>query len=576
MIASKKRLNLMKIAKKPTLHFFLLLTAFIIALAFRLIRLGQLPLNNQEADLALQALAIAQGNRTSFGSHIAYVGLTGLNFFVFNSSNFLARFWPAFIGALIVFVPYFFRNWIGWREATLLSLLLAFSPDMVGLSRVIGSPMMAFVCLLLGLGLFLKRKPILSGLFLALSLMSGPGFWMGSLVLGISFFISKRLFNVTDTFDIVSIKNKRRFWLTWGSAFLVTLFLVGTGFFMAPAGLSGILAGLVSFIQGFGVTYVRPYILLPLTLFTYTAPALILGIWGGIRGFVSRNKLDMFLSLWAIVGFIFVLVYPGSLPVDLVWVTLPLWILAVRAFVSSLRLPDTSRFVLIIAVIVVIVISAFMMLTLRSLLSFVGQPDQQITYLIAMIGGGVLLLAFILLISFGWSQTVAMPGFLIGLAIVISAGLISVSVTSSGLNPERSYEWWYPNESYISPEWLSVSIDRIIDWNASGGSPVDIAVVVYDSPAMRWALRNYDPVHFVPYLSPQSQFGLLITDATFAPEIADSYRGQDLVWSREVLWETLTPLQYLNWLVTRQISTAQNQIILWVRTDLMPDAQFSN
>ena len=562
--------------KKSSLHLLLLLVALIIALTFRLIRLGQIPLNNQEANIALQALAIAQGNQTSFDSHIAYVGLTGLDFFVFNSGNFMARFWPALFGALIVFFPFLFRDWIGRWPASLLSLLLAFSPDMVGLSRVIGSPMIAFVCLLLGLGFLLKRKPILSGLFLALSLMSGRSFWVGSLVLGISFVISERLFGVSDVLDIVLINVKRRFWLNWGITFFVTLLLVGTGFFMVPAGLSGILAGLISFFEGFKETYLKPYILLPLTLFTYTAPTLILGIWGGLRGLVLRNKLDRFLSLWVITGLIFIMVYPGSLPADLIWVTLPLWILAVRLFVTYLRFPDMSRFVFILTVIVVIVISAFMILTLRSMISSAGQADQQINYLIAVIGGGVLLLAFILLVSFGWTRTVALPGFLIGLTIVICAGLISVSVKSSGLNPERTYEWWYPDQSHTSPEWLSVSIDRIIDWNASGGTPVDIAVVDYDLPSIRWILRDYDPVHFVPYLPPQSQVGLLITDVAYVPEITESYRGQDLVWSQKALWETLTPFQYLKWLVTRQIATTQNQIILWVRTDLMPDAQFSN
>ena len=566
----------MKHTKKSSLHFFLLLTAFLVALSFRLIRLGYLPLNNQEAEIALQALAIARGNETSFGSHIAYVGLTGLDFFVFSAGNFMARFWPAFIGALIVFVPQLFKGWIGRWEATLLSFLLAFSPEMVGLSRIIGSPMIAFAGLLLGLGFLLIKKPILSGLLLAFALMSGPGFWIGASILGISFFFSKRIFHLTEEHELVPIDDKRRFWLKWGSAFLVTLFLVGTSFFMAPAGLSGILEGLISFLQGFGASYSNPYVLLPLTLLTYTAPALMFGTWGGVRGFVLHNKLDMSLSLWAIIGLVFVLIYPGSLPADLIWVTLPLWILAVRAFVSSFRLPDASRFIVIIALIVVIFVSGFILLTLRSVVSFAGQSDQQINYLIAMIGGGVLLVAFILLINFGWTKAVALPGLLLGLAIVTCAGLMSVSVKSSGLNPERSYQWWYPDQLYISPEWLEISIDRIIDWNASSGTPVDIAVVNYDSPAMRWTLRDYDPVAFVPYLPPQSQAGLLITDAAYAPEIAESYRGQDLVWSQKVLWEELSPFNYLNWMVTGQIATAQNKIILWVRTDLMPDAQFSN
>jgi hypothetical protein len=259
----------------------------------------------------------------------------------------------------------------------------------------------------------------------------------------------------------------------------------------------------------------------------------------------------------------------------LIWITLPLWILTVRVLISTLKLPDSSRFIIVITLIMVIVVSAFMLLALRSIVRLEGQPDQQLNYLIALVGGGVLLLAIILLISLGWTKAVALPGLMIGLTIVICAGLISVSVKSTGLNSGNSFEWWYPDQIYPSPKWMTISIDRIIDWNASGGIPVDIAVVDLDSPSMRWVLRNYQPHQFLPYLPPQAQTSLLITDSTFTPEIADSYRGQDLVWSRQVQWSSLSPFQYLNWMVTGQVPTSENWIILWVRTDLMPDAQFS-
>jgi len=47
-----------------------------------------------------------------------------------------------------------------------------------------------------------------------------------------------------------------------------------------------------------------------------------------------------------------------------------------------------------------------------------------------------------------------------------------------------------------------------------------------------------------------------------------------LVWMREVPWQDLSPRQYLTWLVTRDVPTINTQLILWVRTDLMPSGQF--
>ncbi|MFA7406525.1 MAG: hypothetical protein WCY93_01645, partial [Anaerolineaceae bacterium] len=89
-------------------YTLLILGAFVLALAFRLIQLGAVSLNDSEAQLALQALAVARGEQTVFGGLHAYVGLTGLPFFLFSESNFMARFWPAITGALIVFIPVLF------------------------------------------------------------------------------------------------------------------------------------------------------------------------------------------------------------------------------------------------------------------------------------------------------------------------------------------------------------------------------------------------------------------------------------------------------------------------------------
>jgi hypothetical protein len=565
----------MNMMKRPKIHFMLLMGSFVVALVFRFIRLGGLPLSNMEADIALQALAVSRGLETQFGPYMAYVGLTGLDFFIFNAGNFMARFWPAFFGALIVFVPFLFRDRIGLWPATISSIFLAISPEMVGYSRIIGSPMMAFVCLLLALGFLLNRKPVLTGVAMALGLMSGPSFWIGGVILGSSFLFSKWFLKGFDGFAVSVITEKRDFLKHAGLSFFATLLVLGTSFFMAPKGISGIFSGLFAFVSGFVSPYPGPFLLLPLALIAYAAPAVIFGIWGSVRGMIVRNATDMFLLVWVVLGLAFVLLYPGHRPAGFIWVTLPLWILSARVSFFAWRFPESSRFVMAVTAVLVVVFSAFMLMAMRSLVNLTGTQSQELNVMIALVGGVVLLVAMILLVSYGWSEDVAMAGLLMGLAIVFCAGLISVSVNATGLAPDTSYELWYPEQAYLSPDWMMISIDRIIGWNASGGTPVEIAVSDYKTPGMQWVLRDYDPVHFEPYLVHQSQPGLIITDAREIPEISNSYRGQGLVWSREVLWGEMSPFQYLKWLVTRDAPTAANQIILWVRTDLMPDSQFS-
>ena len=564
--------------KKSNLHIFLLVGAFILALAFRLIRLGLPGLSDMEADFALQALRVARDSETQFGGQIAYVGLTGFSFFLLTAGNFLARLWPAFVGALIVFLPFLFRKWVGHWPAAILSFVLAISPEMVGLSRIVGSPMMAFVFLLLALGFLFNQKPILTGICLALSLMSGSTFWVGLLILGLSFLISTVLFKVSDEFSIDLPDDKRGYWLRLGMSFAMTILVVGTGFFLNAGSLSGIFNGLIEFLKGFVTPNEVPIGLILLTLAAYTIEAVIFGIWGGLRGLIARSKLDMFLFVWSGLGLIFLLLYPAAESADMIWMTLPLWSLSVRVACFAWRTPKSSKWMLILTAVLVVVVSAFILFTLRSLVGTSLDEGNRLTTFLALVGGLVLLLAIVILISYGWSEEVALPGLLLGLAVVFGLGLVSVSVNSTGLAPEKSAELWFSENAVLLPEMVEVTIERVMIWNARVDveeAPVDIAVSDYDTPGMRWILRDYAEVDFVPYLAAQSQPGILITDAQESPEIANSYTGQDLVWSETVLWEEMTSFQYLSWLITRDAPTSSSEIIFWVRTDLVPNDQLN-
>ena len=565
----------MKNSQKTNLPLYLIFGAFALALALRLIRLGGLPLGDLEASVALQALAVGRQGQATFGPFAAYVGLTGLDFYLFAAGNFMARFWFAFAGALVVFVPWLFRERIGRWPALLLALVLAISPEMVGISRIIGSPMMAFVFLLLALGLFFKQKPILAGGSLALALMSGPGFWMGVVILGLAALIYRLILVDEPLLDRPELADGRSFWLRFGLSFGATLVVVGTGFFLAPANLSGIFAGLVAFLQGFAAPRTTSFVQIPLALVAYTVEALLLGIVGSIRAILVRDRLGIFLLIWWVVGLVFVLLYPAGGAVDILWVTLPLWLLTVRTMFFAWRMPQDNRMIMILTTIFVVVIFAFLLLIFRGLVIPTLAQDLRINYLLALIGGSVLLIAVVLLVSYGWSQEVALPGLLMGLAIVFVVGLFALSVQSTGLAPERSWELWYPQEPQVTTVWLRGTIDDIEDWNTSGKGALEIVVSGFDHPSMRWLLRDEASVEFVSSAVPQSQPGILITTAQEIPEISNSYRGQDLVWYQRPLWSEMSAFDTLGWLLMRDVPTVTENVIIWVRTDLMPDAQFS-
>ncbi|MBG0788538.1 MAG: hypothetical protein H0S79_25910 [Anaerolineaceae bacterium] len=566
----------MKTSKNKNLSIWILFAAFAVGLALRLIRLGVLPLGDQEASLAMQALAVASHETTIFSSFAAYVGLTGFDFYLFTSGNFMARFWFALAGSLVVFVPWLFRERIGQWPAVLLAGVLAISPEMVGLSRIIGSPMMAFVFFMLAFGLYLKQKPILAGGALALALMSGPSFWLGLVILGVSSLIFNAVSKDEALFDPLEIEDKKEFWLRFGVAFGATLLVVGTGFTLAPANLSGVFAGLVDFIQGFAAQRTTDLFQIPLALVAYTVEALIIGLWGSVRAILVRDRLGIFLLIWWLFGLVFLLLYPAGSAADIIWVTAPLWLLMVRTMFFAWRLPEEYRGISALTAILIVAVFAFMLLVFRGMINPYLAQGLRVNYLLALVGGAVLLVAIVLMVSFGWSQEVAIPGLLVGLTIVFVVGLFALSVQSTGLAPERSWELWYPDEAQVTTVWLRDTIDDIVDSNVSGKGAVEIVVSDFDRPGLRWLLRDDPKVEFVSYPAPQSEPGILITSDQEIPEIAGGYRGQDLVWESRPVWSGMRAFDYVGWLLTRDAPVITENVIIWVRTDLMPDAQFSN
>jgi hypothetical protein len=560
--------------RSSTQHVVIIIGVFIIALAFRLIRLGALSLNDLEAQLALQALAVARGEQTLFAGVHAYVGLTSLPLFLFSASNFMARFWPAVIGAAIVFIPLMFSKYIGRWPAIMAAVVLAISPEMVGLARTIGSPMMALVFTLLAAGFWLGGKPILAGISLGLGLMGGPSFWVGVVIISLSLVLSDGLFGILDIFQQGSgDESPPLMWARFGISLALTLVVVGSGFFMAPSGLSGTFSGLVAFIIGFGKTGVVPLGWIPFMLLVYGTGAVVFGLWGGIRGILIKSKLDMFLIMWAGLGLVFIILYPGAGAAEVIWVTFPLWMLSARVVLFAWRKPESSKLVVAITTVLVVVIAAFMALAMRTLVTPILSQSQQLNYLIALVGGAVLKVAIILLVNYGWSEDIARSGLLLGLGLVLFAGMISVSVNSTGIGLGTPFELWYPDEAVLLPEWTQVTIDRTLAWNARGAKSVDILVSELDTPGLRWVMRSYDRVVFEAFVPPQSQPGMIITPVGTIPEISQSYQGQSLVWMRSVPWRELTPSQYLTWLVSRDVPTIPQELILWVRTDLMPGGQ---
>src|SRR5689334_13608693 len=132
--------------------------AFLIAIAFRFIKLGAAPLTDSEARLALQAFHIAQSQAQVLAPQPAYILITSLFFAIIKSTNFMARVLPALVGSVLVFAPFYFREKIKPRAALILAFFIAIDPGLVALSRQSNGTILAVTFLLFAWGMWIKDR----------------------------------------------------------------------------------------------------------------------------------------------------------------------------------------------------------------------------------------------------------------------------------------------------------------------------------------------------------------------------------------------------------------------------------
>src|SRR5688572_12025467 len=333
--------------------------AFLLALGFRLVQLGASPLADSEAALALQALDIARGNRPLLGPQPGYILFTSILFAIIQGTNFMARFVPAIVGSMLVFVPYFFRDKIKARPALILAFLLAVDPGLVALSRQASGTIVAVTFLLFAWAMWSTRRAVPAGIFAGLALLSGPSLWAGLLTLGLTWIFfqgmeAKSTIEDEEDFDTFApeanqpadpspIHNPHSIISPLSNielrpaiiAFTVTLLLGGTLFFLSPNGLSAWLLSLPAYLKGWtSLSALSPGRTL-LAFLAYEPLGVFLAIFSIIRGYRTKNQLTIRLSLWLGVSLLLALFYRQTS--ELAWVIVPLLTLAALELSRSLN-----------------------------------------------------------------------------------------------------------------------------------------------------------------------------------------------------------------------------------------------
>jgi len=549
--------------------------AFLIAIGMRMIQLGAKPLTDSEAQIAIQALHIAQGREVLIGTQPLYVLFTSVLFLLTEATNFMARLIPAFVGSLFVFAPRYFRAVFKTVPCVIISFLIAFDPGLVALSRQVGGSMLAVTFFLFAWGMWRNERSIPAGIFSGLALLSGPSIWIGLLILIVTLII---LFGFQTNQTTIS---ELRPYLT---ALGASLIIAGTLFLTHPEGLSAIFTSFVAFLDG----WTSPSTFTPdrifLTMLFYEPLILILAIFALIRGIRTKSERISRLGVWFGISFMIAVFFRQ--PSELAWAIIPLLILAGQELSRAFDIYPEER------VEISIVAGGILFVVLYTWFIFSGialNPYQQINATTIPFFGRVitipiglpylslliliiLLLFCVGLVAIGWSQRTARFGLTWSLSVFFIFYSFAASWGASGLRTPGGVELWQQDQPPVQADLLMSSIEEVSLMSRGHITSEPVAVLGINSPALEWALRDHG-VQMISVLDPLEAPPIVITPFMNELGLPSAYRGQDFTWREPPAWNVLQWPDWARWIVFRQLPRETETIILWVRDDLFPDSR---
>jgi hypothetical protein len=570
----------MKNQTKITTELFLYGLIFVLAAALRFILLGKTPLVETEASWAYQAWQIWQGESIRPGFLVSYLSITEALFSIFGSGEFTARVWPAVAGSLVIWISYFIRDRLGRIPALILAAGLAIDPALVSLSRIAGSPVPALVFTLLTVVTFHHRRLKWSLIFLFLAVFSGPAFWIGTVVLGVTLLLSSSLkfldikqYFLTRFADIQKDQNSPL--PAVGEFFLPSLVVVGIGsfFFSQYQGLSAWITSLPEFLSGWilpsGVSSIKI-----LTALVVSNPLII--IFGGL-GFFSawreNDRIGKIISLWFGISLLLVLIYPGRQTADLVWVVVPLWAGAVKELVKIVQTVEFSWVTNTMSGMVAV-------LFVLNWLTFIGMIFQQENQRAILLQWGLIAASLALgllattIVASEWGWPTAKKGLVVGLSGVLGIYLFSALAQGAYLRIGDPNSLWTEGSG-------SGQIDLLLDTIAevsvaeTGRQDSIQGTVINGNSSLKWALRELKEFEFYDGFNPGTTTPVLITNEIDNIQVPLTiYRGQDFVITTKSTGSAVFPDDWISWIAFRDGPIDTEDIILWVRQDILSGEEY--
>jgi len=573
-----------------TIEVILYILVFFAAAWLRMNHLGDSPLSEAEANHALAAASVTphasphwHNGEFVVPSNPIYHNLTALLFHLFGAQDAVARFVNALAGVLLVFTPILARKRLGRGNTLVLAIVFCISPILIAISRTAGSPSIAVLGIVSVLMLIVgaesdddvkKRMPWIAAA-LGFALATGADALYGLLTICIAGLFGLKnksgLGEFVDTCKKYQVK--RYVWIA-----LVVWLAAVSGIGFALGGFAGTAESIGGWISGWYSSGQMPGITSVLMLPIYNPLVLIfglVGIYGAVR---NPDGIGRSVVAWFVAALFVTLIFLGRKPSDIVWVALPMAILAAKqlgilADRIAIRKHWFEFFMLSCILILIFAIDLMMLQAysggsqLGGVLSFCAARF----YPFIFIGSFIIAALIVTFVGMGWDLDVALDGT--GAAAAIFLLLLTISsIWQLNFTKPSAMELWRPQATTASMSTLKTTIEMISEISTGRDDALSLQVNDADIHAdIAWAMRD------LARFSGEQDI-LTATELILTPEDAHlttfsgQYIGQSFVLGERWAWSGILPPDFIYWWITREAPISQENWILMARADLVPGA----
>ncbi len=543
--------------KLITIENAIYLLILIFAAFIRFIGLGNIPLSENEAYVANQTLKFLSSQSFETVTPLT-LSITTILFSLFGVSTFWARFFPALVGTILTILPLFWKEKLGKINVLIMVVIFSFDPLLVAASRKLDTPIIPITLFVLLILCIERKKWIAASIIMANFFLSGNFaiviIFTSILYLAILFLRKNKLKKYTISFTYKQI-------LVNLLIFIASYFLVASFFGRFPQGISNSIEYLFNCVHVSGnqkVSIVRFLISLPI----YAPLTLVFGLMGIIYSIKKKHRIGIFFSFFSLIAIFTNLINPNRQVIDLILVTLPLSFLASIIIVYSIKVLKTQDISIILSIGLVL-FGFFMWFNIASISknNYSIESNQfllQITIIVVIL---VLMILSIMMVAAGWSTQIAKQGAVWAFVILLSFYSLAIGWRGTHNKMITQAELWNSNFSTNQINLFNQALQEISEKSLG----TDTGVSVNNSvkfQSITWETRDY-------LKNNSSLLDCLITNKDSNLEIfEEEYRGQSFYIQSSPDFHDLDFNEILNWVIFRDISFDQQEIILWVPQNL--------